>query len=154
MIFSKSLEYAIRAMVYLAFHSNQKKKIGIKQLAGDLDFPEHFLGKIMQDLAKKQIIHSAKGPNGGFYLSDEAMNISLLSLVEAIDGLAFFNTCGLGLHECNDQKPCPIHNQYQIIKGNLYKLLAEKTIQDMKEDLENGIAFMQFQTKMEQSTHL
>jgi Rrf2 family protein len=154
MIFSKSSEYAIRAMVYLAFHSSPEKKIGIKQLAADLDFPEHFLGKVMQDLAKKHIIKSTKGPNGGFYLTEDAMDISLLSLIDAIDGLEFFNTCGLGLHECNDQKPCPIHNQYQIIKGNLYKLLSEKTIRNMKEDLENGIAFMQFQTKTEQEAGL
>lgn len=144
MIFSKSTEYAIRAMVYLAFYSGPEKRLGIKQIASDLNFPEHFLGKILQDLAKKQIIISSKGPHGGFYVTEEGKSLSLLRLIDTIDGLEFFNTCGLGMHECNEDKPCPIHNQYQIIKGNLYKLLSEKTIKDMENDLNNGIAFMDF----------
>jgi len=145
MIFSKSTEYAIRAMVYLSFNSSSEKRLGSKQIASDLGFPEHYMGKILQDLAKKQIINSSKGPHGGFYLSEGGMSLSLLSLINAIDGLQFFNMCGLGLHECNEDKPCPIHKEYQIIKGNLYKLLSEKTIKDMKYDLEKEIAFMDFQ---------
>ncbi len=145
MFFSKSSEYAIRAMVYLAIYSSSEKRLGIKEIAKALNFPEHYLGKVLQDLAKKHIIHSVKGPHGGFYLPEGGDNISILNLIDAIEGLEFFNSCGLGLHECNEDRPCPIHNQYQIIKGNFYKLLSEKTIYDMKEDLEKEIAFMHFQ---------
>jgi len=142
MIFSKSTEYAIRAMVYLAINSKNGQRFGVKKIAGDLNFPEHFLGKILQNLAKKHLIFSVKGPKGGFYLGEGQSKTSLLKLVDAIDGLDFFSSCGLGLHECDDQKPCPIHKEYQIYRGNLYKLLSEKTIYDMKTDIENGIAFM------------
>lgn len=142
MMFSKSTEYAIRAIVYLAINSKHQQHLGVKKIADDLGFPKHFLGKILQNLAKKHLILSVKGPNGGFYLSEEHLDTSLLKLVDAIDGLDFFSSCGLGLHECDDQKPCPIHKEYQIYRGNLYKLLSEKTINDMKTDIENGIAFM------------
>jgi Rrf2 family protein len=117
-------------------------RFGTKKIAEDLGFPEHYLGKVLQELARKNIISSLKGPNGGFCVDNEAMNISLLQIIESIDGLAFFNTCGLGLHECNDEKPCPIHKDYQIFRGDFYKMLSEKTVREMKDDIEQGIAFM------------
>jgi len=147
--FSKPTEYAIRAMVYLSIHSSEEKKLGIRQIASELGFPEHYLGKVLQDLAKKQVIKSAKGPHGGFYIDEKDMDISLLSLIDAIEGLQFFNTCGLGLHECNEEKPCPIHKDYQIVKGNFYKILSEKTIRGMRDDIKNEIAFMDFSSNSE-----
>lgn len=147
--FSKPTEYAIRAMVYLSIHSSEEKKLGIRQIASELGFPEHYLGKVLQDLAKKQVIKSAKGPHGGFYIDEKDMDISLLSLIDAIEGLQFFNTCGLGLHECNEEKPCPIHKDYQIVKGDFYKILSEKTIRGMRDDIKNEIAFMDFSSNSE-----
>ncbi len=145
-MFSKSTEYAIRAMVYLAVNSSPKQRYGTKKIAEDLDFPEHFLGKVLQQLARKNIVSSAKGPNGGFCVDNNAMEISLLKIIESIDGLAFFSICGLGLHECNDEKPCPIHKDYQIFRGDFYKMLSEKTIKNIKEDIDLGIAFMDLGT--------
>lgn len=144
MFFSKATEYAIRSVVYLSIHAPEEKKLGIKQIASDLGFPEHYLGKILQDLVRKRIIKSAKGPHGGFYIDEKAMDISLLSLIDATEGLEFFSTCGLGLYECNEDKPCPIHREYQIVKGSFYKILSEKTIRDIRYDIENEIAFMNF----------
>ncbi len=142
MVFSKSTEYAIRALVYLALNSSPNQRFGTKRIADDLDFPEHYLGKVLQQLARNNIISSAKGPNGGFCVDSNAMDISLLKVIESIDGLTFFNTCGLGLHECDDEKPCPVHKDYQIFRGDFYKMLSEKTIKEMKEDIDQGIAFM------------
>ncbi len=144
MFFSKSTEYAIRAMVYLSVHASEENKLGLRQIASDLGFPEHYLGKILQDLSKRNLIQSAKGPHGGFYMEEKDMDISLLSLIDALEGLQFFNTCGLGLHECDEERPCPIHKEYQIVKGNYYKLLAQKSIRKMRDDLEKEIAFMDF----------
>ena len=145
-MFSKSTEYAIRALVYLAVNSSPKQRYGVKKIAEDLDFPEHYLGKVLQQLARNNIISSVKGPNGGFCVDNDAMEISLLKIIESIDGLAFFSTCGLGLHECNDEKPCPIHKDYQIFRGEFYKMLSEKTIKNIKEDIDLGIAFMDLGT--------
>jgi len=144
MFFSRSTEYTIRAVAFLSIHAREEKKLGIKQIASDLGFPEHYLGKILQELARKHIIKSAKGPRGGFYIDEKAMDITLLSLIDASEGLEFFNTCGLGLYECNEDKPCPIHREYQIVKGNFYKILSEKTIRSIRDDIENEIAFMNF----------
>ncbi len=154
MFFSRSTEYAIRAVAYLSTHAPEEKKLGLKQIASDLGFPEHYLGKILQDLVRKHIIKSAKGPHGGFYIDEKAMDISLLSLIDASEGLGFFNICGLGLYECNEDKPCPIHRDYQIVKGNFYKILSEKTIRSIRDDIENEIAFMNFSPRSKEADNI
>lgn len=142
MLFSKSTEYAIRSLVYLAVHSYPDQRFGTRQMAEDMSFPEPYLAKILQQLAKNNLIYSVKGPNGGFWVDQIAMDITLLEVIASIDGLAFFDSCGLGLHECDEEKPCPIHKDYQIFRGDFYKMLSEKTIRQMKEEIDLGIAFM------------
>lgn len=142
MIFSKPSEYAIRALVYLAVNSSSSKRFGTKKIAEDLEFPEHYLGKVLQQLARNNFITSVKGPNGGFCLEEEAMDISLLEIIESIEGLAFFSACGLGLKECSDEKPCPIHNDYQIFRDNFHTMLSNKTIKEMKENIDDGSTFL------------
>ncbi len=144
-MFSKSTEYALRAVVYLAENSSEESRFGIKTIANDLGFPEPYLAKVLQHLVRRKIIQSAKGPNGGFYVSKVTMNISLLEIIDANEGLDFFKKCGLGLHECNDAKPCPIHDDYGKFRDGLYKILSEKKIKDIVNDLENGMAFMSFE---------
>ncbi len=147
MIYSKSTEYAIRVLIYLSLNSSKTERIGVQKAATDLGFPRHYLGKILQTLAKNHFITSAKGPNGGFYATDKTLSLNLLSVIHLFNGLEFLDTCGLGLTECDEMKPCPIHSQYQVIKDNLYQILSEKTIRQVKDDLENGNAFMDIKMK-------
>ena len=143
-MFSKSTEYALRAVVYLAKNSSEEERLGIKTIARDLGFPESYLGKVLQHLARKKIILSSKGPSGGFYATSEIMGISLLDIIDANEGLSFFKRCGMGLVECDDEKPCPIHDDYHVFRDGLYKSLSEKKVKDVLEDLESGIAFISF----------
>ena len=132
MIFSRSTEYALRAIAYLAVYSSPDKRYSVKKIAESLGFPESYLGKILQDLSRRHIISSVKGPNGGFFIDQDALNIPLLQIIETIDGLDFFKTCGLGLHECSDDKPCPIHDDYRPYRDGLYNMFSSKTIKDLK----------------------
>jgi Rrf2 family protein len=87
---TKTSEYALRSIVYVAIQSAQGKKIGIKEIAKELELPLHFIGKILQDLVRKGIIASVKGPNGGFYLSRAASDITIMDVVRVIDGVEAF----------------------------------------------------------------
>ena len=68
-MFSKTCEYAIRAMIFIAQKSKDGSRVRIKEIAKGIDSPEHFIAKILQDLGKKKLLQSIKGPNGGFFLT-------------------------------------------------------------------------------------
>ncbi len=142
MILSRSATYGLRAVLYLALNSEKNKRFGVKAIAKELTLPESYLGKVLQNLVRKGIISSAKGPSGGFYITMQNLSRPVIQIVEAIDGLEQFSTCGLGLHECSDEKPCPIHKEYGALRDGLFKLLSEKTINDFKMDIEEGRAII------------
>ena len=142
MILSRSATYGLRAVLYLSLHSEKGVRFGVKAIAQELNLPESYLGKVLQNLVRKGIVFSAKGPRGGFYIEQDNLERPVIQIVEAIDGLGQFSACGLGLHECSDEKPCPIHNEYGALRDGLFNLLSEKTINDFKKDIEAGKAII------------
>ncbi|HEX7366030.1 MAG TPA: Rrf2 family transcriptional regulator [Pelobium sp.] len=137
-IFSKTCEYAIRSVFFIAHRTERGTKVGIKEIALGINSPEHFLAKILQDLSKKGIVKSSKGPNGGFYMDDGALKRPLVDVVEAIDGNSLFFGCGLGMAFCSELKPCPLHNEFKIIRENIYNMLVKTSIREFNEDLVLG----------------
>ena len=67
-MFSKSCEYGLQAILYIALHARPDRKVGLKEIADNQDIPAHFLSKILQILVKYKLLVSVKGPNGGFGL--------------------------------------------------------------------------------------
>lgn len=141
-MFSKTCEYAIRAMLFIAKKTKSGKKTGIREIASGIDAPVHFTAKILQDLVRKELLKSLKGPAGGFYLDKETMQSSLANIVEAIDGDSLFTGCGLGLKICSEVKPCPIHNQFKIIRKNIYNMLEQAKIGEFSRKLERDLTFL------------
>ncbi|EPR66623.1 RrF2 family transcriptional regulator [Cyclobacterium qasimii] len=139
-MFSKACEYGIRAVIYIWSQNTKGVKLGVKDICKEIDAPEFFTAKILQSLAKQDLVSSTKGPNGGFYISDDQENMRLLDLVKAIDGDKLFKGCGLGLKQCSESHPCPIHNDYKAIRENLAKLLSEKTIKGLAKEVVSGKA--------------
>ncbi|HLF63158.1 MAG TPA: Rrf2 family transcriptional regulator [Saprospiraceae bacterium] len=137
-MFSRSTEYALRAIIYLAQKSSKEHKIGITQLAEAIDSPKSFTAKILQKLTKDNVlISSATGPNGGFYLSDEAKKKSLLYVLELLDDEIVISGCVLGLRECSETNPCPMHAQYKHIKPQLLHMLSHKTIGELAGEMKD-----------------
>lgn len=130
-MFSKSCKYAIRAVLYLAFHGVKDRRIGVKEIAEALGVPGPFLAKLLQQLSRNQLISSIKGPSGGFFLSETNLNTSLRKIIECIDGPEVFSSCILGLPVCSSANPCPLHTQAFIYREGLLKLATEKTIADI-----------------------
>ena len=127
-MFSKSCKYAIRAVLYLAINTHEEKKMGVEDLAKALNLPKHFLGKILQQLAKSRVISSTKGRNGGFYLNEKDKSKSLLEVIYTIEGPGFFEDCILGLSECSGENPCPYHFSAKKIKTAFKETFQNETI--------------------------
>ena len=126
-MFSKSCEYAMRAVLYMA-SAQSEEILGVEKLSGKLEIPRHFLAKILQQLSKHQLISSSKGRRGGFYLSKENANKSLLSVIECIDGPQVFKECVIGLTTCSNDKPCPYHHVVKQFRDRFYRILQNETI--------------------------
>ncbi len=141
-ILSNTCKYAIRASIYLALYEPVDEKVGIKKIAKDLDIPTPFLGKILQNLVKHKILTSTKGPHGGFGLNRDPYEITLLEIIEVIDGMDIFHECLIGLKSCreygHDVVPCPIHDQFRPISHQLYELFKNETIGNLKHKIENA----------------
>jgi len=125
-------------MLYIAMHSSEKKNIELKVIAEEQDIPRHFLSKILQQLVKNDLLVSMKGPTGGFRLSKSPEKITLIEIIESIDGLGVFNKCGIGFKQCNDKKPCPIHDEYKKVRAQVEHLFRSKNLQDLVKDVEEG----------------
>ncbi len=142
MIFSRSTEYGIKAVLFLALHCGDGQRYGIKTIAKNLNLPEPFMGKVLQILSRKGIISSIKGPNGGFFFRQEELSRPMLDVVDAIDGLHIFKQCAIGINHCDDNHPCPVHQYYGPARDLLYQALKTRTIADFTTDLEQGISFL------------
>lgn len=135
-MFSKSCKYGIRAVLYLAIHSSEEKKLGVKEVAEAIEVPKHFLAKILQQLSRHGLISSTKGPSGGFYLSDADRNNPLRKVVESLDGPEVFSSCILGLPVCSSENPCPLHSKAMKYRDGLLELIEGNTIEELGKRVE------------------
>ena len=141
-MFSKTCEYALRAMLFVGQKSRDGNRTGIREIAEGIDSPEYFIAKVLQELSRKRLIQSQKGPAGGFYLDKKGMECSLADIVKAIDGDKIFLGCGLGLRECSEKKPCPIHNEFKKIRKEIHDMLQSAKLNEFNEQLEKILIFL------------
>jgi len=138
-MFSKTVEYAIRAVLFVAQKSEHGSKVAIKEISRGISAPEHFLAKILQDLSRKGLIQSIKGPNGGFYVEQASKKNTLADIVKAIDGDKLFTGCGLGLKICSEKNPCPLHDEFKVIRKKISQMLESTTVGEFNDELAKGI---------------
>lgn len=142
-MFSKACEYGIRATIYIAEQSRHDRKVSLKDVTRAIESPEAYTSKILQQLSRSKIINSDKGPTGGFSMNKQELDkIKLSTIVSAIDGDEIYKGCGLGLKKCNEKMPCPVHNQFKLIRDELKKMLETTTIKSLSTDLEKGLTFL------------
>jgi Rrf2 family transcriptional regulator, iron-sulfur cluster assembly transcription factor len=137
-MFSTSCHYGLQAMIYIALHSTKDKNVDLGQISEELDIPKHFLSKILQILVKQKLLISMKGPTGGFKLNRDSKDITLIEIIDAIDGLEIFTQCGIGFKKCNDSHPCPIHHDYKKVREKVKSLFKEKSLYQLTEDIKTG----------------
>lgn len=142
-MFSKACEYGIRALIYITAQSNKDVRVNLADIANQIDSPTAFTAKILQKLVKGGIVLSVKGPHGGFEILDVALSTTTLAdVINAMDGSATFTGCGLGLQECSDLKPCPLHDTFKEVRASLRNMLEGTTLKDLAEQLEDGRTFL------------
>jgi len=132
---SNACKYAIRSVLYLSIHNTENKKVGVKKIAEELEVPQPFLAKLLQQLTKTKLVSSSKGPTGGFYLSENNLNNTVWDIIKCIDGPTKFDNCFMGLSSCSDLNPCPVHFTVAPFKKKLMEDFKDKNIKEFTESI-------------------
>ena len=142
-MFSKACEYGIRASLFIAQSSLNERRVSLKEIAEEIDSPEAFTAKILQQLVKAELFQSIKGPKGGFEVSEaQTKQIMLTQIVQALDGDRILRNCALGLRDCNAANPCPVHDKFLGIREDLKVMLGTTSLYEMASKLEQGISVL------------
>lgn len=117
---SKSCQYAIRTLLFLCTRSKDNHRVRLQEISEALHSPAPFTSKILQQLVTAGLVQSKKGASGGFEIGEGGCEkITLNQIIEVIDGHSLAIGCFIGLSECNDINPCPVHHLYFPIKSSL-----------------------------------
>lgn len=134
MIYSATTEYALRALAHLATREDGQRVLA-RDLAAETGIPRQFLGKILHRLARIGVLDSAKGRGGGFRFERQPADILVSELVQVFEGADLTKQCVLGLDECNDEQPCPMHDEWVKFRGSLLDRVYTLTIADLGRNL-------------------
>ena len=129
MMVSKALDYALRSLKYMAQNS-ERQFFGVKEIAEKLDVSRSYLGKVLQGLVQADYLISQTGPGGGFGLTPEVTQASLLEILRHLDGNDLESQCVLGLGVCEEDNPCPVHHVWKKGRKEILAQLANTTVGD------------------------
>ncbi len=117
-------------MTYLALQPTGKLT-GAREISQAETIPMPFLWKILQNLARRKLVRSFKGVGGGYVLARPAGGICVQDILTATEDHSLTQGCVLGLAECSEEKPCPLHHSWKDIRNRLNVTLTETTLADL-----------------------
>jgi Rrf2 family protein len=129
-MFSRSAEYAIRALTYLAAQE-QGKLSGAREIAEAENIPMPFLWKILQKLAARKLVRSFRGVRGGYELAKAPQRVTVDKVLKEMGEGASLERCILGFAECRDKNPCPLHMLWREPRATLRDALRRATLADL-----------------------
>jgi Rrf2 family protein len=126
-MFSQTVEYALRAMNYLAM--NREEPANSETIAARTRVPAGYLSKVMRDLVVAELVVSQRGPKGGFSLARTPDQIAILDIVDAVDPIRRIEGCPLG--DPNHTELCPLHTRIDEALALIRKTLASTSLDDL-----------------------
>jgi Rrf2 family protein len=130
-MWSKTTEYAIRALVKIAVSNLEGQRPGFREIAESINAPVQFTAKILQVLSKKSLVNSIRGRGGGFFFDPSKPELKLSEVIHVLEGEKYFTGCVTGLLKCDTDHPCPLHAEFSRIRTDLITLADRETIQSL-----------------------
>lgn len=144
MIYTDSGKYAIRALTYMAAQEDRDTPASAADVAEAENIPPYYLAKVLQDLARADLLNSVRGRGGGFVLKRDPEDIKVLEILEAVENIRRLTTeCVLGLDQCNDEVSCPLHSTWKQFREELLDSLDALTLRDLVIELKRKRAVKQ-----------
>jgi Rrf2 family protein len=126
MLVTRETDYAVRTVLYLA--KNRDRTASVTEVAHAMQIPKSFLAKLLQRLVRSHILTSSRGVNGGFQLAQKPSDITLLSIIESVQGPAGINVCAIDSKRCKLSSTCAVHPVWVEIRKEVEKRLKRETI--------------------------
>jgi Rrf2 family protein len=137
MILSRTSQYAVQALIYMATQPLDSPILN-KDIASKLNVPAPYLAKILQSLAKGNLLYSFRGRLGGFCLKEDGPKMTLMDILLLTEGPAFTQSCLLGLKKCSDETACPVHFRWVPVKEKIIGLLKETSLDKLAKAVQSG----------------
>ncbi len=139
--FTRKVDYALVALARLAEQSEAGGgPMSARQIAGDHGLPLPLLMNLLKDLQRARIIGSTRGARGGYFLADLPEQVSIMQVVEAVEGAPELTPCcgdqfGLatGDRSCRMAGACPMSASMQRLHGKIIEMLRQVNLRDMIE---------------------
>ena len=130
-VFSRSADYALRALLVLAREGRAGRFLGAKEVADAIGAPRNYMGKVLNALAKAGLLSSSRGPAGGFRLAKEPESISVGVVADLFGSLASNPRCLNGNAACNPARPCAAHRLWVDVLAAQRAPLDSTTVADL-----------------------
>ncbi len=126
MLVTREADYAVRTVLYLA--RNRARTASVQEVARAMHIPKSFLAKIVQRLVRSHILVSMRGMKGGFMLAAKPSEISLLDILESIQGPTGINVCAIDSRKCRMSATCSVHPVWVQIRKEVERRMKKQTI--------------------------
>ncbi len=145
-MFSQTVEYALRAAVYLADHPSEPRTT--RQIAKVTKVPMAYLSKVLQSLARSGIVVSQRGIGGGVRLAHDPDELTILQIVQAVDPIRRINTCPLKL-AAHGARLCPLHRRLDNALASIEKAFGETTLAGLLAEPTESVPLCDFPVKID-----
>jgi Rrf2 family iron-sulfur cluster assembly transcriptional regulator len=127
---TKRTDYAIRACLYLASNGHEGPASS-RRIAQHMEIPERFLPRVLSDLTEAGILGAQLGRRGGYRLQQAPDRLSILELIETVDGPSRSDVCVLRQRACDARQPCAFHPVWEEAQTAFIDVLATTTLADL-----------------------
>jgi Rrf2 family protein len=128
--FTSAADYGVRAMIHLACLPERAQALR-EQIATAENIPSSFMAKILRSLVRAGLLNSARGVNGGFSLARDPEAITLLDIIEAVEGPIRLTGCSTSEAECTHTDDCPASRVWLAVQRNVQDILGGTTLEEL-----------------------
>ncbi|MCF8061104.1 MAG: Rrf2 family transcriptional regulator [Deltaproteobacteria bacterium] len=134
---TRAAEYAVRCILYMSGRE-EGALVGRGKVTRAMGIPKAFMAKIAQQLAKAGFIQIVQGAGGGYRLRLPPKRITLLDVVEAVNGSILLNDCLMGAGTCSRDADCPVHRVWRKAREGLRDTLREADFERLAREEAGG----------------
>ncbi|MEW5743869.1 MAG: Rrf2 family transcriptional regulator [Nitrospirota bacterium] len=124
---TRESDYAIRCVLYLS--GKPGDIVMVDEIAREMEIPKSFLAKILQKLNKSGLVKSYRGIKGGFQLARSPREVTLLDVVEAVEGPVALNSCVIDKSVCGRSSTCGVHHVWADVRADFREILKKYTFE-------------------------